>query len=222
MWIACRTVFGWKFMEHLPKLAEWMDYEPAITEHVTQGLPANRLGRMKALSGGRVRLGDHDHGSGASGESPAPYGTRRSCKQSFANSITMHRRESRFHLAKHIRGQLWRHRSWVSGAARFPRTFSIHLHRQTCFIIALENENSTKDAQKATKHNQELKSLLNGTTFAAISEWWINRKSLDKAEDYKFLCIMSLRSKSRAMLVIPFMIWSLQRAWKWLKWSCRQ
>lgn len=58
-----------------------MDYEPVITEHVTQGLPAIRLGRMKALSGRRVELGDHDHGSDASGESPAPFGTRRSCEQ---------------------------------------------------------------------------------------------------------------------------------------------
>lgn len=87
MWIACWTVFGWKFMEHLPKLAEWMDYEPVITRHVTPGLPANRLGRMKALSGGRVGLGDHDHGSDASGKSPAPYGTRRSCEQRFANAL---------------------------------------------------------------------------------------------------------------------------------------
>lgn len=63
-------------MGHLPKLAEWMDYEPVITEHVTQSLLANGLARMKVLIGGRVGLGNHDHGSGASGESPAPYGTR--------------------------------------------------------------------------------------------------------------------------------------------------
>lgn len=40
------------------------------------------------------------------------------------------------------------------------------------------------------------------------------RERFNKAEDYKFRCIMSLRSKSHALLVIPFVIFMLPEAMK--------
>lgn len=223
MWIACRTVFGWKFMERLPKLAEWVDYEPVITEHVTQSLPANSLARMKILVGRRVGLRNHDHGSDVSGESPAPYGTRPGWNEPRLMRRTMHRKYWDFTwqntFVVNIRGDI------IEVGFPLPQTSpgrsrSIQIARHV--LLSLSKTKTRWKTHKKRRKTIDSKSLLNETRFAAISEWRINRKSLDKAEDYKFLCIMSLRSKSRAMLVIPFMIWSLQRAWNWLKWSCRQ